>query len=84
MSSLRQTLEAQGVRVEKTEVNVYLDNHGNGEPNSRQEWQQPSHGTRISIGVEDHFSGDTFLPDFEEEFSPVNHFYADSTMDFLV
>lgn len=84
MSSLRQTLEAQGVRVEKTEVNVYLDNHGNGEPNGRQEWQQPSHGSRISIGAEDLFSGDTFLPDFEEEFSPVNRFYTDSTMEFLV
>ncbi|PKM77664.1 MAG: hypothetical protein CVU90_06180 [Firmicutes bacterium HGW-Firmicutes-15] len=44
MNSLKQTLEANGLRVEKTEVNVQLDNGGNfnnsSEGNRQQLWQE--------------------------------------------
>lgn len=44
MNSLKQTLEANGLRVDKTEVNVQLDNGGNfnnsSEGNRQQLWQE--------------------------------------------
>lgn len=44
MNTLRHSLEAQGIKVEKTEVNVGLNNGGmfDGSPGGRQElWQKP-------------------------------------------
>lgn len=87
MNSLRQTLEAQGVRVEKTEVNVYLDNSGNGDnrQDGHQQWQQPSlHDPRLLTGPEELFKPDAFPGEFEEGLPPANDFYEGSTMDFLV
>lgn len=51
MNSLKQTLEANGLRVERTEVNVQLDNGGNfnnsSEGNRQQLWQQMASQGRI-------------------------------------
>lgn len=51
LNSLRQSLETQGIRVEKTEVNVQLSNGGlfDGSEGSRQDlWEQPRFSSRYN------------------------------------
>jgi len=91
LAALRQSLEAQGIRVERTEVNVQLDSGGTfgGYQEGRQElWQRPdSPFYQDSHSFED--NGYTELTD-EEITQPVlnaNDFYGinqDGTMNFVV
>lgn len=91
MASLRQSLEAQGIKVEKTEVNVQLEHGGDfgGYQESRQElWQRPENpGYQnsgkldtggYSLGSGEELSETAFIP---TEFYGIQ---ADGSMNFVV
>ncbi|MGE5392097.1 MAG: flagellar hook-length control protein FliK [Deltaproteobacteria bacterium] len=91
MASLRQSLEAQGIRVEKTEVNVQLDSGGTfgGYQEGRQElWQRPDnpgyqHSANLDAGTysmpnDDQLVEAAFIP------SEVYGVQADGSMNFIV
>lgn len=91
MASLRQSLEAQGIKVEKTEVNVQLEHGGNfgGYQEGRQEmWQRPENSGYQNSGKLD--SGGYSLGSGEElietAFIPTEFYgiQADGSMNFVV
>lgn len=89
LGMLRQSLEAQGMRVERAEINVQLNNGGlfDGSEGQRQwMWNQPQQQTRASdyMGEEDleSLSSADVAP-----IASVNNYYgisADGSMNFLV
>jgi len=90
LSSLRQSLEAQGIKVEKTEVNVQLDSGGTfgGYQEGRQEmWQRPEtpnyqSNSNAADGYE--LIGEEDL--MESAFSQTEYYgiQADGSMNFVV
>lgn len=88
--NLRQSLEAQGIKVEKTEVNVQLDSGGTfgGYEEGRQEmWQRPEtpnyrNSSYAAGGYE--LNGEAEL--MESAFSPSEYYgiQADGSMNYLV
>jgi len=90
MSTLRQSLEAQGIKVEKTEVNVQLDSGGTfgGYQEGRQEmWQRPEtpnyqNSSYAAGGYE--LTGEEDL--IEPAFSQTDYYgiQADGSMNFIV
>lgn len=90
LNTLRQSLESQGLRIEKAEVNVQLNNGGmfDGSENSRQFlWQKPGFS---SAAIKDNAGEDNLITgmDSEENISVKEALYekdfSDSTMNFLV
>ncbi|NLW90324.1 MAG: hypothetical protein GXY34_01815 [Syntrophomonadaceae bacterium] len=91
MASLRQSLEAQGIRVEKTEVNVQLESGGTfgGYQEGRQEmWQRPENPGYQNSGNLD--TGTYSLRSDEElaepAFVPTEYYgvQADGSMNFII
>jgi flagellar hook-length control protein FliK len=93
LNSLRQSLESQGIRVEKTEVNVQLNNGGlfDGSEGSRQDlWEQPRFSLQYnsseagSDAYQASSIGDELLEDGSTESSETNGISADGSMNFLI
>lgn len=92
MSALRQSLESQGLRVEKTEVNVQLNNGGlfDGSENSRHfMWQRPqSSGFTAGEGISDTVHQSLDSADYYESSAEGKKIYEDfvlgSTVSWLV
>lgn len=93
LNSLRQSLESQGIRVEKTEVNVQLNNGGlfDGSEGSRQDlWEQPRFFSQYnsseagSDAYQASSIGDELLEDGLIESGETNGISADGSMNFLI
>lgn len=91
LNSLKQSLEANGLKVERTEVNVQLDNGGNPNNwggNSQDRWQEyaANHQNQLTYN---RFTRDT-LEGFSEEGIPsqeeeINHWRnSEGRVDFMV
>ncbi|MDD3880618.1 MAG: flagellar hook-length control protein FliK, partial [Syntrophomonas sp.] len=92
LNSLRQNLESQGIRVEKTEVNVQLNNGGlfDGSEGSRQDlWEQPRSSAQYNSTEtgSDAYQTSSAGEELEDGFIDSDKTYgigADGSMNFLI